>query len=202
MFKTPEAMLNAFIEAGIIQFGHWIDGGQSPPSPIRLNLEMLPSYPHLLEYTSHLMTEYAELQQIQRLVCHQHSLALAICVSLQTGIPLVYERHNPAGGYSLVGAYDVGHPTMLIGEVYNSEAQTKNSAIKTHAARVGLNIVSELYVIGFGQDIPSSVQCLALINTDIIGWWVSQRWITKAQGNAIQRWVEQQQSDRLTHHQG
>ncbi len=193
-----DTLLEDFIKAGLLQFGYWLDTpDQAEGSPIRFNFDLLPAYPGLLDRTGSIMAVHPALRNVQRLVCDQDSLAAAVCVCLQTGIPLVYTRQTSAGSYQLVGAYDVGHPTVLIGDLYRPETRTKTDALKTHAARVGLNIISELYIMGLAENVPAgaaddaAIHCLTWIDAALIRRWVSQRWITQPQGSAIQRWMQQ-----------
>jgi hypothetical protein len=118
-------------QAGIIQIGYFADGGQI--SPIRLQFELLPSYPVLLGKVGTLVAEIlGKHKAINRIITDQHSAALGAIVSTTLQMPMVYYA-----GQDMIGAYDVGHPASLL---VNEIDPAKVEQIIRHAERVGLEV--------------------------------------------------------------
>lgn len=133
--STQDSFGDMLLDAGIIQFGHFRNNTQS--APFRLNLELLPSYPRILHLAAQLLSGYT--RGVERLVCTAEALPLGIVMSQQTQIPLVYSRGSgDAAVHDLVGAYDVGHPALLV-----TNSITKPDALDIFVKRalsVGLQV--------------------------------------------------------------
>jgi hypothetical protein len=181
----------ALLTAGIIQFGHFIDP-DGRATPVRFQFELLPAYPSLLNLAAEAVTRQIENRGLQRLVCDQDSLPLAVCVDQKTRIPLIY---NSEGG--LAGAYDVGHPAALIGNVYEPQNANTLEVVRTRARRTGLELVAEIYLIGLSEVKNPTTQFLIMLDDKLLSRWVAQKWITNHQRETIQRWLEKQMT---THH--
>jgi hypothetical protein len=192
--NPDETLLEALLMAGIIQFGYFIDEQRGEPAPFRLQFELLPAYPRLLDQAADVVAGPLKPMDLHRLVCDQHSLALAVCVSQKLDIPLVYNQGN-----GIVGAYDVGHPAALIANVYSVDVVETLATVKSRAERTGLKLVSEIYAIGLSRPKSPTAQCVISINEDLLERWVSQRWITAHQQLVIAEWLQQQ---TLTRHPG
>lgn len=192
--NSDDTLVEALLTAGIIQFGHFIDDGGGEPAPFRLQFELLPAYPRLLDQAADAVSNRLREVGLQRLVCNQDSLPLAVCVSQKLGIPLVYNQSS-----GMVGAYDVGHPAALIANVYSPEAAEGLATVKVRAERTGLQLVFEVYLIGLSNFPVPTAQCLIVLDEGLLARWVHQRWITVSQRTVIEAWLTQQ---ALTRHPG
>ena len=128
--------------AGLVQFGYF-DG-----QPFRLNLSMLPAYPALLAQIAEAMDVLHPATKIDRLLVDAPTVPLGVLLSVRRSVPLVYSRGTDESGVrDLIGAYDVGHPTLLVvHEWWGGESQR---AFIDKAARVGLDVRSVLALIDF-----------------------------------------------------
>lgn len=173
------------LEAGLLQFGRFINGENS--DPVRISLEMLPSYPDIVLHLAEVAAQLIADHQIERLVCTSAALPFGLALSLKTRIPLVYSRgNNEPPIYDLVGAYDVGHPTALLTNILDSETHLVNSI--ANARRVGLNVTR---VVAILQIVPiSTLSVLPLVNLSELIATLQQRGILPCeQANAVQEWI-------------
>lgn len=183
-----DKFIEMLLENGLVQFGRFERDGQF--APILLNLELLPSYPETLRY----IVEQAALKidgDIERLVCTADSLALGIGISLQTQIPLVYSRgKGELPVHDLVGAYDVGHPAVLVMNFMQDTADVDHFVAQ--ALKVGLHInhvfavlVNEnLYSNDAGYRVSSLLPLLELIQN-----LVQQGHVSQGQANRVREWM-------------
>jgi len=96
------------VRAGLVQFGWYTPNNQ----PYRLHLSMLPSYPGILRQAAAQMAQ--AVRGADRLLAAADSIPLGVAISLRTRIPLVYSQHGSSAAHAFVGAYDIGHPAVLI----------------------------------------------------------------------------------------
>ena len=130
------------LAAGLLQFG--VFGEEA--APVKLSLEMLPAYPDVLASIAASAAEIARQQQPDRLVCTAAALPLGVAVSLHADIPLVYSRGSDGPGvHDLVGAYDVGHPALLLTDAWPDPSA---QLLIERAQQVGLDIDTVIAVIG------------------------------------------------------
>jgi orotate phosphoribosyltransferase len=76
---------------------------------------------------------------------------VGVALSLRTGLPMVYpygEVRDYTAAFAIEGAYDVGHPTLLLSDVLLDAPQA--NAITALARRVGLEVQTVLAVIDLG----------------------------------------------------
>jgi hypothetical protein len=134
--------------AGLIQIGTFYQDGAEVP--LRFHWEMLPSYPWLLRQVADRLADRitSYTPPTERLVCNGALIATATLVSTQTGIPLVYSRDNTAGVQQLIGAYDVGHPTLLLVDAYRDATQWQ--AFIARADGVGLRVRAIMPLVQWG----------------------------------------------------
>jgi orotate phosphoribosyltransferase len=131
-------------QAGLVQFGRF----EQPDGaiwPVAVRLRWLPSYPSLLGQVAD-----ALLQQVDadRLLVTADSLPIGVALSLRANLPLVYpygELRACTAAFAIEGAYDVGHPTLLLSDTLIDPAQTE--ALAALAGRVGLDVHAMLAVI-------------------------------------------------------
>ena len=134
------------LDTGILQFGLFIENGQS--KPYRLRLEMLSAYPQLMQQIVYRTVQALPMQTFNRLVAHSDCIPVVSAVSLNTGVSLVYSRgQGEVPVHDLVGAYDVGHPACLIVNSWNESLNT----FLANCRRVGLEIYTVVEIVGLGQ---------------------------------------------------
>jgi hypothetical protein len=136
-------LVEALFEAGLIQFGFFDNEQTGETEPLRLRFDLLPAYPAIHKAVSALITEKIA-SNIERILCDAVSLPLGVGVSIASDIPLVYssgKEGNPVR--NLVGAYDVGHPTVLVTNVYDEQNAAR---LIRNAGQVGLELQKVLCV--------------------------------------------------------
>ncbi len=137
-------LVQHLIEAGLIQFGWFQRDGLD--LPVMLRLEMLVSYPETLNLLVQTAQELFPQVNANRLLCSADSVPFGVGFSLQTGIPLVYSRGtDSAPVFDLVGAYDIGHPALLITNTVGWQ-QSPERLIRA-ARSVGLEIHTLLTIL-------------------------------------------------------
>ncbi|MBC8171328.1 MAG: hypothetical protein H7X77_06635 [Anaerolineae bacterium] len=147
---VDETLIDALMNAGLVQFGYFAEMGQTEFSAVRFHLALLPAYPDVLKILAVAIAERLSKRNIERLVCTADSIPLGVAVSLETGIPLIYSRgHGEVPVYDLVGAYDVGHPAALVMNIFEQSAMIAN--LQSNAHRVGLNIEFGVAVLGLNR---------------------------------------------------
>ena len=182
--KSPD-ILELLLETGLLQFG-WFDEQQVP---YQLNLDLLPSYPDVLAQ----IVEYAAplVRQVDHLVSVPSALPLGIGLSLKTGVPLVYSRgmDNSTPVYDLVGAYDIGHPAMLLA---NDLRDSGNLARLTNNARqVGLEIERLLVLVDDGTLGQDTIPMTSLIHLPTaVDRLVETGHLPPGHGRAVDRWLQ------------
>jgi orotate phosphoribosyltransferase len=143
MDKT--ALYQELIDCGVLQFGMF--GADEAPYLIQMGL--LPSYPMFLREFAQSMRDRIP-NQTERLLCVASAYAPALALSLYRDIPLVYSLGTTGSGVAdLIGAYDVGHPTCLIADMWRGEDALL--PIIQKAEQVGLRIRSILCCFSIGQ---------------------------------------------------
>jgi orotate phosphoribosyltransferase len=186
---TDDKLLTMLVENGLLQFGRFEREGRV--APILLNLELLPSYPETLEYISEQAAEKTG-SGFERIVCTAESLPLGIAISLKTNIPLVYSRgKGESPVYDLVGAYDVGHPAILVMNTLQSVPDVQHFI--SRAKQVGLHIQQVFAVTDVGKnqggDSEISIQVLMPLS-EMIGALDQQGYIPQGQANAVRDWMK------------
>lgn len=130
------------VECGLMQFGLFqceTTPCEATPSAMRLRLDMLPSYPDVLQMFVSLVGQYIEtIPSLDFLVCTASAIPLASVLSYRHRIPLIYSRgQGEVPVHDLVGAYDVGHPACLI---VNTFDDLQLMSVLDGAQRTGLEI--------------------------------------------------------------
>ncbi len=141
----------ALARAGLIQFGRFAHEDDRV-SPVQVVLGWLPSYPALLaEAAAGIAPLLAEVQG-DRLLTTVEAIPLGVAVSLHSGLPMAY----PYGGvrdytvaFAIEGAYDVGHPTVLLADVLIDAGQAQQ--ITALARRVGLDVRAVVALMDLGR---------------------------------------------------
>lgn len=135
---------------GLIQFGHFTQP-DGVTWPVMLNLAWLPSYPALLGEVAAALEALSGAWAADRMLATARALPIGVAFSLRTGLPLTYatgDTRNYTAAFAIEGAYDVGHPTVLLADVLIDAAQAQ--AMTGAAKRVGLNVSTIVAVVDFG----------------------------------------------------
>lgn len=165
-------LIKQLYTAGLIQFGLFDD------QPFRLNLQLLPSYPNILKNVADALSERINSDAFEKVVCPLDTVALTTLVSQKTGLSMVYSQGR--GGspvHDLVGAYDVGHHTLMIVNVWNGDHD-----LIDRAARVGLDIDQVMSVISLIEGAESLLNFREIMD-DVD--------LPSGQANAVHRWLDQ-----------
>ena len=142
--SSADRLLEGLLAAGLVQFGRFA----STPGfdPLRLHLELLPSYPQVLAEASRALEALTADVAYDFVIAAPDALALATMLSQQRGLPLVYSRgRGETPTHDLAGAYDVGHPALLVSLVHDDERALDR--LMRSAASVGLETVAAAAVI-------------------------------------------------------
>jgi orotate phosphoribosyltransferase len=145
-----ESLALSLARAGLIQFGRFVqpDGAIWP---VAVHLRWLPSYPALLRDVAASLGALLEGIEADRLLATADAIPLGVALTLHTGLPMVYasgEVRDYTAAFAIEGAYDVGHPTVLLSDLLIGAAQAK--AITALARRVGLEVHAILSVLDLG----------------------------------------------------
>lgn len=169
------------LDCGLLQFGLFGE------DPLRVNLDMLPSFPRLLQQLAACCAPY--LVGVDRLLAAPGALAWGSAVALHSGLPLVYCRGN-----ELVGAYDIGHPTLLL--ACGLESETELPALAGRAQRVGLEVQGMLQLLGDGRSCAGDYRLNALFCLpQVVEQLVEEGSLPPGQGKLVQRWLLSRRRD-------
>ncbi len=142
---TKATIYHELLDNGLVQFGMF--GADEAPCLIQVGL--LPSYPSLLQTLAKGMSALIP-PNTERLLAVASAYAPALALSLASGVPMVYSLGTDgAGATDIIGAYDVGHPTGLIVDVWRGEDAILPLIDK--AERVGLRIQGVICCFSIGQ---------------------------------------------------
>lgn len=188
---TRDHLIEAIQAAQLIQFGRFQRGNTI--WPVNVQLEMLPSYGEILSMAADQLAGFSN--NVERLVCDIDSLPLALAISLRLSLPLVYSRYNVGIAPELVGAYDIGHPAILI---VNSTGVVDHTQFVRSAGRVGLVITAIYALLDYGIDLsfPESQRLFTL--EEYVDFLVSNNKLPAGQASSVTTWLAAQRS--LTRH--
>jgi len=140
----------ALTRAGLIQFGRFVQP-DGVIWPVAVHLRWLPSYPALLRDVAASLGTLLDGVKADRLLTTTDAIPLGVALSLHTNLPMVYvsgEERDYTAAFAIEGAYDVGHPTVLLADTLIDPAQAQ--AITALAQRVGLEVHTILSVLDMG----------------------------------------------------
>lgn len=150
-------MINDFVRAGLVQPGLY--NGDT----LRFQFELLGSYPELLDHVSSEIAQAIESNKYDRIVATPGAIALGVCVSQKLQISLVYRAgKSQSPVLDLVGAYDVGHPTLMLTDVVLSEDQLKTFI--SQCGSVGL-VIDAVYCLCADESVKLSNIFIGSITT-------------------------------------
>jgi orotate phosphoribosyltransferase len=178
------SLADTLLDAGLIQFG--LFNGM----PFQLNLKWLPSYPDILKQIIQALVQQIEFSAYERLLCENSALPLGVGLSMHTEIPLVYSLGTTfAGVHDLVGAYDVGHSTLLILNIRDGSGEADR--LIDAARLVGLNIDTVASVVAYQNCKETNIQHVNLLDLATLTAQLAQACqIPLPQAEAVQRWIE------------
>lgn len=183
-------LLQQLVETGLLQFGRFAQ--PAGYEPILLNLDLLPAYPDVLRLAATNLQSLISGSQAERLLCSADSLPLGVAVSLQSGIPLVYSRGaNMLPAFDLVGAYDIGHPTLLL--TNTTPALADIETLVKNARRVGLDVIGWTALIDRQtRKIPEGIPTQSLLYlTDIVEQLLHDQFLPPGQAQAVLTWIKE-----------
>jgi len=177
-------LMTPLYEAGLLQFGRF-DG-----QPFRHNLQMLPSYPQLLRQVAQSAAMRVDASVYDHLLCTQTSLPIAVAISQIMMKPLVYSQgSNLPPARDLVGAYDVGHPALLVVDVWDNNETLQH--LINGAGRVGLNVIDVVAVLDVSGAVETEVTVNALLEIEAVTeQLVQQSLAPSGMVAAIKRWLQ------------
>lgn len=180
-------LLRAFHENGLIQFGRFTTP-EKGIEPLLLSFEFLPSYPQLLIKTAQRLTSVCgeTFGAFDFLFCTAEGIPLGMAMSLQTDKPLLYSTHRVAHARDFVGAYDVGHPAVLIVPVFDDEE--KITRLARDVQRVGLETVGIVSLLKL--HVPQRLNVASLYDIDtILTAFRAKDWLPETQEIQVREWL-------------
>lgn len=182
-------LAHGLLDAGLIQFGWFRRDGASVP--VALHLDMLASYPDLLQQAALEAQNKVAGLRANRLLCTADALPFGVAVSLGCGVPLVYSRGTTdAPVFDLVGAYDIGHPALLL---TNSLGDGDTHSLLVSAARrVGLETHALLTILEVRPaPQPDDLAVMPLLRlADIVREMGDDRRLAAGHARAVLDWIE------------
>lgn len=159
-------LAQGLLEAGLIQFGWFQRDGKM--APVALHLDMLASYPALLDQAAREAETILDGLNVNRLLCSADALPFGVAVSLRRSVPLVYSRGTSAPPVSdLVGAYDIGHPAILLTNAVG--LLNTYAPLVSAARRVGLETHALLTILEIRHlSPPDGVTVVPLLRLDSV----------------------------------
>lgn len=183
MKPAPEALL----DCGLLQFGRFGE------APLRFHSGLLPSFPALLRELARLAAP--GVKHVDRLLAAPDALPWGTALALQTGVPLVYSRAvDGSSGGEVVGAYDIGHPTLLV--TCGLYAETALPALARRARTVGLEVKAAMTLLGDGRDRLGSLPLITLFSLpEVVAQLVARGALPAGHGALVQRWLLNRRRD-------
>lgn len=132
-----QSLIDALYRTGLVQFGLFEPGGR----PVQANLTWLPSYPDVLAEGGRLLAHHIDTGAAERLLVLHDALPLGTASALACGVPMTYSLGTDRPGvHDIVGAYDIGHPTVLVINQWDPETALRVNGLVRKAATVGLDV--------------------------------------------------------------
>ncbi|NDJ84414.1 MAG: hypothetical protein GYB66_00875 [Chloroflexi bacterium] len=198
MKTQNENLLREYLNAGLIQFGYFTTSFGAPAGPIKFAFSLLPSFPALMHATAQALRPLVSTTApAARLLATYDTIPLGAVLAVETGIPLLYPRHNApqlAPAFAIEGAADVGNPVTLLTDVLLDAVPIIEIARRSQ--RVGLP-VKRLRAIVATERLDQSAlaehtdiaDIRALITLEeMASFWQTNDLISKRLSHAIQDW--------------
>lgn len=193
--SVPLALAFSLAEAGLIQFGRFVQP-DGTVWPVQLRLRWLPSYPALLRQVAAALAALLDDGSVERLLAAPAAIPLGTALSLHTGLPMTCARESAADrsvAFAIEGAYDIGHPTILLTDVLTGAAPAQQ--LIGLARLVGLEVQSILAAFDMGLGAPEQLraagyQVLPLLALpDLLDPFAEKGLIPGSLRTTIQRWL-------------
>lgn len=178
---------DSLLSAGLIQFGHFVRQGEV--APVVFSFQLLPSYPGILRGLAGTVAQSIPIGA-HFLVSTADSLPLGLAVSFHAGLPLVYSRgKDDAPTFDLIGAYDVGHPAVIVTNVHDSPGRIERLAAQCQ--RVGLEVTGVACLLSL---VPADPQARLRVSASLdlprlLDDLVADGRLTTGQAAAVRRWL-------------
>jgi len=173
-------LIHALFDNGILQLGRF-HTANDVPEPIRLDLALLPSYPGVAGLLAERCAAHVQPEGDLRLCCALELMSVGILVSDRLCIPLVYtpqrEQESPT---AFIGAYDIGHPTILL---WSAQWKPPVGGWSAQMEHVGLHRGHTLYVVGDEGSVISAAELLETL--------AASRRLTSHAANLAGLWIEE-----------
>lgn len=186
--------IQLLIETGIVEFVLFNLNGTE--APIRFNWEYLPAFPDALKKLAYTVQSVLNQVQVDRLLVPNEALPLGLAVSLQTNVPLIYNKAEREAASNLIGAYDTGQIAILI--AYDAD-NIAPLVLKAH--QVGLKVISAFSVMKIG-DVESRQQISWHFGIDlgeVIQELTGSGQLSQGQAQAIYDWIAQHGVKTIPH---
>lgn len=183
------SIVGRLIDAGLIQFGSFVRGGET--LPVDLHLSMIGSYPDLLDGVAALAADRIRSTNATHLLSTSDAVPFGTALSLRTRIPLVYSRGGgDAAVFDLIGAYDIGHPALLITNAVGFDASPQT--LVQSARRVGLEIHTLVAILEARKADPlPDVSVVSLFRLrDIVDELAASERLPRGQAERVLEWIE------------
>jgi orotate phosphoribosyltransferase len=179
-----KTLVDDLLRTGLVQFGRF-NGG----APVQLNFDLLPAYPDVLRRLALASLPKMSAVRCDRLLGAADAMPLGIALSLEAGIPLVYSRGNGAApAQNLAGAYDVGHPALLVVNTWQAD---EHAALIEQAREVGLEVTGVLTILERDrrETVALPLPVISLLDVDgVLTHLASENRVPAGQIEAIREW--------------
>jgi len=199
--QQADGLAQALADAGLILFGRFArpDGRIWP---VAVHLDWLPSYPDLLRQTARALVPLLNGLGADRVLAAPGALPVGVALGLEAGVPLVYAVSEKTGGadaFAIEGAYDVGHPTVLLSNMLLDAGQAQS--LVALAGRVGLEVRALLAVLDLGLGARDALEAngwpvhCALALADALPTLEAAGALPPAMGAHVRTWIEECRRD-------
>jgi hypothetical protein len=156
--------------------------------PFSLHLDMLASYPAALAAVIDAAQVAVQGVDYDRLLCSFDAVPFGVALGLGAGIPLVYSRGSGDQPVSdLIGAYDIGHPALLLTNSVGWEAYPAH--LISGAKRVGLEVHTVLTVLET-RPVREAAKVLPLLRLgEVVGDMEAAGRIPARHAQAVRDWL-------------
>lgn len=175
-----------FMRTGLLQFGRFQDTLSQRVRRYRLQLDMLAAYPTFFRATRDALLGQLPEETSERLVADRGAAVLAGSMSEKLGISLVYSRGcGEAPALDLIGAYDVGHPTVAI---VNTDRELPDFLVRCD--RVGLSVHTVLVLVRVtNREYTTEVRAMHSLD-EMVGQLVESGDIPAGMGEAVRAEID------------
>mgnify|MGYP000573443304 CR=1 FL=1 len=187
MLQIMTDLISKLLDVGLFQFGAFTVNGVV--QPFVHHLEMLPAYPILLSAVGSTIATHLKDRSSSHVLCAPDAISLGTVVSLELSKSLVFPN---ADGTVLIGAHDIGHPTVLVINQWRGDAPMLQLIRTAH--RTGLQVEYIVSVVdGVAVALPEGVQAaFELIHVaQVVEVAETTQRIPAGQANAVRRWITQ-----------